>query len=100
MSQSAISNNTILQLTVKNHAGVLSHICGLFARRAYNIDCILALPQGDGEISQVLLLVKENGKLDQIIRQTQKLVDVIDVKRKDSNLNLVEDLKRSVGWLA
>ena len=92
MSTTTIENNAVLTLTVNNHAGVLSHICGLFARRAYNIDSIIALPQGDGAISQVLVLVKENGKLDQIIRQTQKLVDVIQVQRNDADIDMFQNL--------
>jgi len=91
----AIENSAVLRLTVNNHAGVLSHICGLFARRAYNIEGLIVLPQGDGAISQMLLLVKEDGKLEQIIRQTQKLVDVLKVNREDASRSLFDNLKLS-----
>ncbi|EMK3758521.1 ACT domain-containing protein, partial [Providencia rettgeri] len=33
-----------LELIVRNHPGVMSHICGLFARRAFNVDGILCMP--------------------------------------------------------
>lgn len=33
-----------LELIVRNHPGVMTHICGLFARRAFNVDGILCLP--------------------------------------------------------
>ena len=31
----------IIDLTVQNHLGVMSHIAGLFSRRAYNLEGIL-----------------------------------------------------------
>lgn len=34
----------ILELAVRNHPGVMSHVCGLFARRAFNVEGILCLP--------------------------------------------------------
>ena len=32
---------TVLRLLVRNHPGVMSHLCGLFARRAFNVDQML-----------------------------------------------------------
>ena len=43
---------TVLELEVNNHAGVMSHVVGLFSRRAYNVEGILCLPVGDGSISR------------------------------------------------
>jgi len=97
MNAVALENNALLQLTVRNHAGVLSHICGLFARRAYNIEALVALPQGDGSISQVLIMVQDNGNLDQIIQQTQKLVDVMQVQRSDHSKSKMLSLNQHLG---
>ena len=72
---------TVLELTVNNHAGVMSHICGLFARRAYNVEGIACLPIGDGERSRIWLLVNEDQRLDQVEKQVLKLEDVLDVRR-------------------
>ena len=70
----------VLELTVVNHPGVMSHICGLFARRAYNLEAILCLPiEGDNN-SRIWLLVNEQQLLSQVISQTEKLVDVLEVK--------------------
>ena len=46
MQQSHESEPTIaiLELEVDNHAGTMSHICGLFARRAFSLEGILCLP--------------------------------------------------------
>ncbi len=75
------SGTTVLELTVNNHPGVMSHICGLFSRRAYNLDGIVCVPIGSGESSRMWLRVIEEVKLDQVIKQIQKLPDVIAVEK-------------------
>lgn len=79
MNRDLPMKKSVLQLTVRNHPGVMSHVCGLFARRAYNLEGIVCLPVDNGETSRMLLLVNEDEKLDQVISQTRKLVDVIDI---------------------
>ena len=77
-------NHSVLELTVNNHPGVMSHVCGLFARRGYNLEGILVMPihsQHD-EQSRMWLLVNEEDKLDQVMRQTEKLVDVLSITRQ------------------
>ena len=69
-----------LRLTVNNHPGVLSHVCGLFARRAFNLQGVLAAPLGDGATSIILLIVNENGKMEQVIQQVRKLHDVLEAR--------------------
>jgi acetolactate synthase-1/3 small subunit len=71
----------ILRLLVRNHPGVMSHICGLFARRGFNVDGILCLPVGDATRSVILLVVNEDERLEQLIRQLRKLEDVLEVQR-------------------
>jgi len=71
--------NTIIELTVNNHAGVMSHITGLFARRAFNMEGILCSQIGDGSKSRMYLLVNNDDRLIQIVKQLEKLYDVIDV---------------------
>jgi acetolactate synthase-1/3 small subunit len=75
---------SVLELTVNNHPGVMSHVCGLFARRGYNLEGILVMPihsQHD-EQSHIWLLVNEEDKLGQVIRQTEKLHDVLSIERR------------------
>jgi acetolactate synthase-1/3 small subunit len=57
----------------------MSHVCGLFARRAFNVEGILCMPVGDGTRSVVLLLVHEDERIEQVVRQLRKLEDVMDV---------------------
>lgn len=78
----SVSNPAILKITVNNHPGVLSHVCGLFARRAYNLEGVMVRPvRDDKKLSRMWLLVNEEDKLMQLIRQTEKLVDVISVEQ-------------------
>ena len=69
----------VLRLLVRNHPGVMSHVCGLFARRAFNVEGILCMPVGDGARSVVLLLVHEDERIEQVVRQLRKLEDVVEV---------------------
>lgn len=71
----------VLELTVNNHPGVMSHICGLFSRRAYNVEGILCMPIGTGEQSRIWLRVNVDRRLEQMIRELFKLEDVLDVRR-------------------
>jgi acetolactate synthase-1/3 small subunit len=75
--------NTIIELTVNNHAGVMSHITGLFSRRAFNLEAILCAPVGQGETSRMYLLVSRDERLEQIVRQLEKLSDVRRVAVRD-----------------
>ena len=70
---------TVLRLLVRNHPGVMSHLCGLFARRAFNVEGILCVPLDDGACSAVLLLVADDQRNAQIVAQLRKLEDVMDV---------------------
>lgn len=73
---------SVLELTVNNHPGVMSHVCGLFSRRAYNLEGILVLPieADEREHSRMWLLVNEDDRLEQVMSQTRKLVDVLELK--------------------
>jgi len=77
----AVREGAVLRLMVRDHPGVMSHICGLFSRRSFNLDGIICLPIGDSARSEMLLLVKDDARLGQLILQLQKLEDVIEVSR-------------------
>lgn len=78
-------DNVILELTVRNHPGVMTHVCGLFARRAFNVEGILCLPLPGGEQSRIWLLVANDQRLEQMISQIDKLEDVVKVVRNQSD---------------
>lgn len=73
------NDNAIVELVVRNHPGVMTHITGLFARRAFNLEGIVCSRIGDGRESRMYLLVKNDELVEQIIKQLQKLYDVLDV---------------------
>ncbi|HET6720936.1 MAG TPA: acetolactate synthase small subunit [Rhodocyclaceae bacterium] len=76
---SALAKAT-LELTVYNHPGVMTHVVGLFSRRAFNVDGILCMPVGDGGQSRIWLLVAADARLDNMMRQLEKLEDVCAVR--------------------
>ena len=80
LSRSEIQQ-VVLELTVNNHPGVMSHICGLFARRAFNVEGILCMPIGTGVQSRIWLRVPADPRLEQMLRQLRKLEDVVSVQR-------------------
>ena len=71
----------VLEIDVNNHPGVMSHVVGLFSRRTYNVEGILCLPVDDGARSRIWLLLNEDQRLPQVIKQAEKLEDVIAVRR-------------------
>lgn len=75
----------ILELTVNNHPGVMSHICGLFARRAFNLEGILCMPVRGGGQSRAWLRVDEDRRLEQLIKQLAKLEDVVSIRRHSAD---------------
>ncbi|MDD3295774.1 MAG: acetolactate synthase small subunit [Candidatus Omnitrophica bacterium] len=72
--------STIIELTVRNHPGAMSHITGLFSRRGFNLEGILCASIGNGENSRMYLLVENNSRLEQIVKQLQKLYDVLKLR--------------------
>jgi acetolactate synthase-1/3 small subunit len=85
--------HTVLALLVNNHPGVMSHISGLFARRAFNVEGILCLPVGDGSRSRIWLRVKEDQRLDQVVKQLRKLEDVLEVQDDGSHQAIFQRLE-------
>lgn len=73
-------SQAVLELSVNNHPGVMSHVCSLFSRRAYNMDGIACMPFGNGEESRIWIRVNNNRQLEQIVKQLQKLEDVHTVR--------------------
>lgn len=89
------TNFYLIELHVRNHSGVMSHITGLFARRAFNLEGILCAQIGDGSTSKMYLLVKNNSVLDQIIKQLEKLYDVLEVTlHQDYDQSVFENLNQ------
>ena len=71
----------IVSLLVENEFGSLSRIAGLFSARGYNIHCLSVAPTSDDSISRMTLVTYcSDAKASQLMKQLDKLVDVINVK--------------------
>ena len=70
-----------LVVTVENKSGVLARVASLFARRAFNIESLAVAPTDDEEMSRITVVVDlESAPLDQIVKQLDKLVNVVEIR--------------------
>ena len=70
-----------ISLLVANRPGVLVRIALVFSRRGYNIDSLVVSPTLDPNFSRMNIIAHGNPEiLMQIIKQLEKLVDVVQAK--------------------
>lgn len=70
-----------ISILVENHFGVLARVSGMFSTRGYNIDSLCVGETEDPAISRMTAVVHGDDEvIDQIIKQLNKLVDVIQVE--------------------
>lgn len=70
-----------ISVLVENHAGVLSKVSGLFARRGFNIDSLAVGITEDPAISRMTIVVEgDEYVVEQLEKQLNKLIPVIKVK--------------------
>ena len=70
-----------ISVIVENKFGVLARVSGLFSSRGYNIDSLTVGETNDPKVSRMTIVVKGDDRiLDQVMKQLDKLVDVIEVK--------------------
>lgn len=76
----------VLSVLVENHAGVLSRVSGLFARRGYNIDSLTVCETANPVQSRMTIVVTgDEHILEQIEKQLSKLVEVISIEHCDKS---------------
>ncbi len=74
-----MSKHTI-SMFVENHSGSLSRIAGLFSSRGYNISSLSVAETEDPSISRMTIVVGgDEDVLEQVVKQLNRLVDVIKV---------------------
>jgi len=74
----------VISALVENRAGTLSRVSGLFSRRGFNIDSLTVGETEDSSVSRMTIAVTGSERiLEQIIKQLNKLVDVIAVRELD-----------------
>ena len=70
----------IISILVENEFGALSRIAGLFTARGYNIESLTVAPTDDPTLSRMTLVTVGNDRIiEQIIKQLNKLLDVVKV---------------------
>ena len=82
-----------ISVLVENKFGVLARVAGMFSGRGYNIHALNVGPSHDPKISRMTITVREKEHtLDQIIKQLEKLVDVIEVVDFREGENIFREL--------
>ncbi|MFM8540761.1 MAG: acetolactate synthase small subunit [Nitrospira sp.] len=69
----------IISVTVENKFGVLSRIAGLFSGRGFNIESLSVAPSLDPSTSMMTIVTTGDDRIEQIVKQLNKLIDVIKV---------------------
>lgn len=68
----------IISLLLENEAGALSRVANLFSARGYNIEALSVAPTDDATVSRMTIVTSGTDEIiEQIIKQLDKLVDVI-----------------------
>ena len=70
----------IISILLQNEAGALARVAGMFAARGYNIESLTVAPTHDPAMSRLTLVTSgSDAVIDQIIKQSRKLVDIVEV---------------------
>jgi acetolactate synthase-1/3 small subunit len=84
MSAPAMSDKSekhTISCLVENHFGVLARIAGLISARGFNIDSLTVSATEDPTVSRMTIVVDADAlKLEQVKRQLDRLIDVIEVE--------------------
>lgn len=76
----------MLVVTVRDVPGILVRIAQVFARRGCNIRSLHVEPQADGQWSEMTIVVHNVARMDQVVAQLEKLVDVASVREQHRTL--------------
>lgn len=82
-----------ISILVENRFGALTRIAGMFSGRGFNIDTLNVAPTLDATASRMTIVVRGDNKvLEQVTKQLEKLVDVIDVQDFSEDLFVDREL--------
>jgi len=83
----------IISLLLQNEAGALARVAGLFSARGYNIESLSVAATHEPQVSRLTLVIYgDEAVVDQIIKQSRKLIDVLDVVDLTSRAHLESEL--------
>jgi acetolactate synthase-1/3 small subunit len=82
-----------ISVLVENQPGVLARIAGLFSGRAFNIDSLAVGETEDPQVSRMTIVARgEEQILEQIMKQLNKLIDVIKVVDMTSETHVEREM--------
>jgi len=71
----------IISALVENKPGVLAHVAGMFAARAFNIDSLVVGRTEDPKLSRMtIVVIGDDRVLEQVRKQLAKIVPVVKVQ--------------------
>ena len=71
----------IISALVENKPGVLAHVSGMFAARAFNIDSLVVGRTEDPQLSRMtIVVIGDDRVLEQVRKQLAKIVPVVKVQ--------------------
>ena len=80
-------------MMVYDEPGVMAKICGMFARRGFNIDTITVGTTQEPKVSKIIIsLTADDKKIEQIEKQLNKMIDVIKVSELPSDVSVLREL--------
>ncbi len=70
----------IISILLQNEAGALARVSGMFSARGYNIESLTVAATHDPAMSRLTLVtLGSDAVIDQIIKQSRKLIDVVEI---------------------
>jgi acetolactate synthase-1/3 small subunit len=82
-----------LSILVENKAGVLSRVTGLFSRRGFNIESLAVGPCEEPGMSRItIVVIGDDAKVEQVMKQLNKLIDIIKVSDLTDNPRVEREL--------
>ncbi|MBI3841897.1 MAG: acetolactate synthase small subunit [Thaumarchaeota archaeon] len=83
----------ILSVLVENKPGVLFKVTNLFRARNFNIDSISVGVTENPEFSRMTITtIGDDKQVTQIMKQLDKMIDTIEVKRLDEKMSVYREL--------
>ena len=83
----------IISVLLENEAGALSRVSGLFSARGFNIESLTVAATNDKTLSRMTIVsVGDDGIIEQIVKQLEKLIDVVKV----TDLTATEHIEREL----
>lgn len=83
----------IISIQLENESGALSRVAGLFSARGFNIESLTVAATNDPTLSRMTIVsVGDDDIIEQIVKQVNKLIDVVKV----TDLTSTEHIEREL----